>query len=98
MLQNIRRRQLLGNRVAVIGISCPPPQTSTPQLLQLACLCSGIQWLNVPDAIRILIDAPVTTEEAHPRHRGDASRDPFILVAVRLVDELLRLDVAVKVI
>lgn len=56
------------------------------------------QRLNVPDALRILVDAAVRAEEAHSRHTLDALGDPALLVAVGLVNELLRLDIAVEII
>lgn len=56
------------------------------------------QRLNIPDALRILIDAPIRAEEAHSRHALNALGDPALLVAVGLVNELLSLDVTVEVI
>ena len=54
--------------------------------------------LNVPNHIRILLDAPVAAEEAHPADARDALFDPGVLVLVRLVHERVRLDVAVEVV
>ena len=56
------------------------------------------QRLNVPDALRVLVDAAVAAEEAHARHAGDALCDPLLLVLVRLVYQVVRLDVAVEVV
>ena len=54
--------------------------------------------LDVPDHVRVLLDTPVTAEEAHPADAGDALFEPGILVLVRLVHERMRLDVAVEVV
>ena len=56
------------------------------------------QWLNVPDALRILINAPVAAEEAHSSHRQDSLGGPCLRVLVRLINQLLSLDVRRKVI
>lgn len=56
------------------------------------------QWLNVPNAIRILDDASITRKEAHPTDAGDALADPLILILVGLVDERMRSDVAAEII
>lgn len=58
----------------------------------------GRQGLNVPDHIRILLNAPIATEEAHPAHAGDALANPLILILVGLIHKRMRLDVAVEVI
>lgn len=67
--------------------------TSLPRALIL-----GGKGLNVPDALRILVDATVTAEESHAGNCSDAASYPLILVAVSLVNQFLRLDVAVEVI
>ena len=54
--------------------------------------------LNVPYALRVLIDTPVAREESHSRDRRDGLCSPLLRVLVALVDELLRLDVRCKVI
>lgn len=41
---------------------------------------------------------PVTAEESHSSNRRNRLGQPFLLVLVRLVDQLLRIDVALKVI
>lgn len=51
------------------------------------------QRLNVPDRLRIFIDAAVTGEEAHAGDAGDGLGEPLFLVAVRLVDEVVGLAV-----
>ena len=57
-----------------------------------------LERLNVPDLLGVLVDAPVRAEEAHARHARDRLGDPLLLVAVRLVHERLRLNVAVEVV
>jgi hypothetical protein len=61
-------------------------------------LILGNERLHIPDALRILVNTPVTREEAHPRHGGDGLCSPFLRVLVALIDELLRLDVRREVI
>jgi len=56
------------------------------------------QRLHIPDHLSILIDTAVAREEAHPTDSRDALGQPPVLILVRLVDELVRLDVAVKVV
>ena len=56
------------------------------------------QRLYIPDALRILLNASVATEEAHPRHARDALGDPLVLILVRLVDERVRLDITIEVV
>ena len=55
-------------------------------------------WLSVPDTLSVLVNATITAEEAHSCNRGDAFGNPLVLVAIGLVDELVRLDVAVEVV
>lgn len=57
-----------------------------------------LQWLHVPDSIAVLIDTAIAREEAHPANASDALSDPFLLILVRLVDQILRLAVAVEVV
>jgi hypothetical protein len=58
----------------------------------------GREWLDVPDHLCVLVDAPIAGEEAHPSDAGDALCDPFLLVLIRLIDELLRLTITVEVV
>ena len=58
----------------------------------------GNQGLNIPNAIRILLNAPIATEEAHTAHTGDAFGEPFVLILVRLVHESMSLNIAIEVI
>jgi hypothetical protein len=54
--------------------------------------------LRVPDLLSILLNASIGAEEAHPRHSCDCLGEPFLLVLVRLIDEILRVDVALEII
>ena len=60
--------------------------------------CLGWQRLHVPYAISIFHDTPITTEEAHSADTGDTLAYPCILILVCLVDECMRLDIAIEVI
>jgi hypothetical protein len=68
------------------------------QILQSIKLGRRHQWFNIPDHLRVLVDAPVTREEAHTSNTGDALRDPFLLVLVSLINQILGLAVAVEVV
>lgn len=68
------------------------PRASQPKLLP------NRKRLDVPDALRVLVDAPVAGKEAHASHRRDALGHPLVLVPVRLVDQGVRLDVAAEVV
>ena len=48
--------------------------------------------------VGIFLDAAIAAEEAHARHARDRLLDPLVLVLERLIDERLRLDVAVEVV
>jgi hypothetical protein len=54
--------------------------------------------LNVPDHLRVLINATVAREKAHARDARDGLCQPLILLLVRLVDQLLRVDVRLEVV
>jgi hypothetical protein len=66
--------------------------------LRQSILFLGHDGLNVPYALRILVDTPVTREETHPRDSRNCLRRPLLRVLVALVNELLRLDVRRKVV
>ena len=66
--------------------------------LSLSLLCLRLYRLHVPDTLRVLVDAPITREKAHTRHARDALANPLVLVLVRLVHQILGLDVAVEVV
>lgn len=74
-------------------MSCP----STSLVLVQASLLDG-KRLDVPNHVRILIDATIAAEEAHAGDRDDGFLEPLFLVAVRLINEMVRLDIAVEVI
>lgn len=58
----------------------------------------GNQRLDIPNTLRILVNATITAEEAHTSHTGDALGEPLILVLVGFVNEGLGLVVAVEVV
>jgi hypothetical protein len=59
---------------------------------------TGNQRLDVPDTLRILVNATITAEETHARHTRDTLADPLVLVLVGFVNESLGLIVAVEII
>lgn len=61
-------------------------------------LLVNLERLDVPNLLCVLVDATVTAEETHAGHAGDGLGDPLLLVLVRLVDEVVRLNVAVEVV
>ena len=54
--------------------------------------------LRIPDLSCVLVNTPIRAEETHPRHNRDRLREPLILILIRLVDKILRLDVALEVV
>ena len=79
--------------------------SSTSPGLTLPCIVDtllrrrgGRQRLHVPDHVRILLNAAITGEKPHAAHARDALADPLLLILVRLIDEVLRLDIAVEVV
>lgn len=74
-----------------------PGSTALQLLIQTISLV-GPQGFDIPDALGILVDTTVGAEETHPGHAGDTLGNPFFLVAIRVVDEGVGLDVAVEVI
>ena len=54
--------------------------------------------LNIPDSVRVLLDTSVAREEAHPSHTRNTLANPFILVLVRNVNQVMRLKIALEVI
>lgn len=57
-----------------------------------------IQRLDIPNTLRILLDASITAEETHPRNAGDAFTDPAILILERLINQILRLAVRPEIV
>ena len=55
-------------------------------------------WLAIPDLLRILLNTPVTAEEAHSCHGGDALFDPSILIFISFINKRMSLDIAVEII
>jgi hypothetical protein len=54
--------------------------------------------LSIPNLLRILLDAAVRAKESHPSDSSNGLRKPLVLVLVRLVNEFLRIDVALEVV
>lgn len=54
--------------------------------------------LHVPDHLCVFIDASIRAEEAHPRDTCDRLREPFFLILVCLVNELLGVEVGLEVV
>lgn len=61
-------------------------------------LLFDFEWLDVPDALGVFVDASVRGEETHAGHARDALGDPLVLVAVGGVDEILGLQVRVEIV
>lgn len=57
-----------------------------------------LERLNVPDTLRVFVNAAVGAEETHAGDALDRLADPLLLVLVSLVNERVRLDVAVEVV
>ncbi len=77
----------------------PPRLRRPPQLpFGQAASALGHDGLNVPDAVGVLVDAAVAAEEAHAGHAGDALGYPLVLVAIGLVHQRVRFQVAVEVV
>lgn len=56
------------------------------------------QRLHVPDLLRILDNAAITTKEAHPAHTLNTLPDPALLIFIRLIHQRLRLVIRVEVV
>lgn len=57
-----------------------------------------IHRFHVPNHIGIFLNAAIATEKPHPTHADDRLADPLVVVLVRLVDQRVGLDVAVKIV
>lgn len=66
------------------------------RLLRLLAL--HLDRLNIPDHLGVLVDTPITREESHPRYTRNRFGQPLLLILVRLIDQLLRIEVALEVI
>jgi len=53
---------------------------------------------HIPNHLGVLINTPVRAEEAHAGDAGDGLGEPGLLVLVGLVDEPVRVDVALEVV
>ena len=56
------------------------------------------QRLNIPNAFRVLLNASIACKETHSCYACDALTDPLILVLVRGVDQVMRLQVTLEVV
>lgn len=54
--------------------------------------------LNVPDHLRVLVNATIAREETHTRHAGDGLGQPLVLLLVCLVNEALCVNVRLEVV
>ena len=56
------------------------------------------QRLHIPNHLRILLNTAITTKKPHPANTLNAFTDPLLLIAIRLIDQLLRLDIRREII
>ena len=54
--------------------------------------------LHIPDHIRILLNTTITAKKPHPGHTNNALAHPLILIPIRLIHQLLRLDIGIEVV
>jgi hypothetical protein len=57
-----------------------------------------LDWLNVPDHLRVFVNATITREEAHARHARDGLGQPLVLLLVGLVYQSLRVNVRLEIV
>lgn len=69
-----------------------------PQSRSSAYLLLDLERLQIPDHIGVLLNTTIAAEEAHSGYASNALLKPSILVLVGFIDQLVRLDVAVKVV
>ena len=48
--------------------------------------------------IRILLNTPITTKKPHPRHTRNTLLQPSLLIPIRLIHQLMRLDITIEII
>ncbi len=72
------------------------PETSQSRCKTYSLL--NLERLQIPDHISVLLDAPVAAEEAHSSHTSNALLEPSILVLVRFINQLVRLDITVEIV
>ena len=75
----------------------PPPKTSRTPVYPLL-IPQRLHRLNIPNTLRILTNTPITRKEPHPRHRQNTLPHPLPLILIRLIHQLLRLHITVKVV
>ena len=74
------------------------PMTPAPQSSPIRLLLRRRQRLGIPNLLRVLLDAAITAKEPHSCYTSNALLQPSILVLVRLINQLMRLNITVKVI
>ena len=79
-------------------IGLPYPRSGHAYHAHAYLLLGRHHRLHIPNHLRILINTPITTKEAHPAHTSNALRQPLLLIPKRLINQILRLAVAVEVI
>lgn len=72
--------------------------TPVRRVTLLGVLRLGRQRLHVPDHLGILINTSITGEKSHSCDRSDGLGQPLLLVLVRLIDELLSINIALEVV
>ena len=75
----------------------PLPFSSSP-LSPLSSAFLRRQRLHIPDHLSILLNASITTKKPHPAHALNTFTNPLLLIAIRLVNQLLRLDIRREII
>ena len=78
------------------NLHSPPPPPLQPTHTHLHLLRH--QRLHIPDHIRILLNAAITTEKAHAGHTLNTLADPLLLIFIRLIHQFLRLDIAAEIV
>jgi len=71
---------------------------NNPELAAVTFSLLDLERLKIPDHLRILLDTPITAEEAHPSDTRNALFEPSFLILVCFVDHFVRLDIAVEVV
>ena len=56
------------------------------------------QRLHIPDPLRILLNTAITTKEPHPTDALDRLPRPLLLIFICLIDQILRLHIAIEII
>ena len=58
------------------------------------------EWRKGPKLthIRILLNTPITTKKSHPRHTRNTFLQPSRLILIRLIHQLMRLNITIEII